>query len=268
MSRFPIASALLIALLAVAAPAAAQPLPAPTASTSPASSGTDVELRERTARLDEALKARQDDIQRLSDAQAKLKERLDGFWTALLTVLGVLSAALLGAIRFYFPRMTKRIVEEGRHEIVKSVVAELLKEEPARLTKRFAAQRDEIARLILAKDRPLLLLGDAPEKERIRGMLERVGYTQFVDKAFKAGLIVLVGKETCETEAKELLAKKAFARGPKPMVLYTGTARMDDALLAELNQVTLAVTANMPSTAVAHVSALSALTQTLSDTTE
>lgn len=267
----------LSATLLLLAGAAGAQTPAPPPSSLPAAapaSPVEVQLRERLAHVEEALKARQDEAKRLQDEQAKLRDRLDGvkerqdtFWTPFgpgLAVVGGMGAVVAGILvwlfGFYFPRIREAIIERGREGLISASLEELAKD--ARLVELMEAHRDEIARVVLARDARIVIEGDDDARKELRNLLSRSGYRRFIDKAEHADVLVLIGKETCERRAREILAAGSPSR-PVPVVLYTGPEFMDKQVLADLNEVTLVVPATTRGTVVAEVGTLAALTARL-----
>ena len=142
------------------------------------------------------------------------------------------------------------------------MIDEILKDEPARIARLFAAQREEIARLVQAKDSRVWLEGETETCTQLREMLNKAGYTNEARDAHEADVIVLVGRETCEMRSRALLKDGAFSTGLKPLVLYTGADRITNKqLLTDLDAATLVVIANFPVTAVMHLATLAALTR-------
>ena len=227
--------------------------PAPTASAAP----SDAELRERIARLEENLKARQEESK-------KMQETIDGFWARIGGLLTAFASVVGVAGGVFFWRLRKSI---GEKHITQAILDEVYKNDVARFTRLFRAQRDEIAGLVLAKDSRIHLEGDdSNDVDRIRAMLTKRGFTNTQATIADADLVVLLGIQKCEAMAKGELPKMLKKR-PMPVVFYTGESRMKAHLLADINELTLAVTANFPSTVITQVAALATLTQSLESET-
>ena len=268
-------TALLVFQVILGAPAALAQSPvasaAPVPSTAPAhpvaNGPDDAAIRERLARLEEGMKARQDEGKRADDAQTKLKDRLDGAWPASWTAVSTALTTMLAWVAFIFayafPRLRKDIESRGRQAIVEAAVETLLKEDSVRMTAMFEAYRKTIIKIVMAKDRAVLLLGEDDEKPRIKAMLEAIGHSKFVESAADAGLIMLVGDVACVDQIAEV-EKSVREQGDmsKVVVLFT-RERFDMKLAAGLNSIATVALANFPATAVNQLATLGMTTQRL-----
>jgi hypothetical protein len=273
-----------VTLLHLAEPAMAEPAPPGTAAPALTQLGvppSEAELRDRATRLEASLKASQEEIKRLGDEHVKLRERLDGvkekqdgFWTpfgpglgVIIGVLAFVAGVLFTVFGLVLPRIRKSLVEDGLPGLVKSAVAAL--QEGSGLPRLLEAHREEITRVVLAKDVCIRIEGDEEESTLLHELLLKRGYAKCrygvnAGNDTEAEVVVLVGLDTCNTRGRELLPK--LEHDQKPVLLYTGPRRMEDTLLSELNKATLAIPANTLGTALAHLGALAAMTRRVSET--
>jgi hypothetical protein len=269
--------ALLFAASLVAAVSAAQtdtaPAPSPPAASSqppsqadarsatPPSSSADVSLHVLTGKLEERLKEAE---KKQTEAGKQLDElRSTADHIKIVGLIAVPFLLLLGGFAFF--QLKKDISERGLRGLVEAAVDKLLTHDKARMTRLFEEYRKTIVRVVMAKHRPVLLLGGGDDRSTVERMLGELGYTKFVDKVADADLVMVIGEDACKRETSAL-AKEILNGGKldKAVVLLTPTM-LDRKLTEELSRVAIVSFANFPATAVNHLVTLGMTTQRVDD---
>lgn len=233
----------------------------------------DSALRERVAKLEERLATQRRDADRMEADLGKLKDQHDELVTFKNNAFFYLSGAatvivaLFGSIvAFFYSRLKQRIEKDGGPKaIVDAVMEKLYAEDAAKFTRLFEQHRNELARVIMARDQPIAFVGEHEDSELIKDMLKRVGYDHFVDDTAKAKLaIVFCESETFGDLVDKLLEEMKANRLPRRLVLYSaGGKHLNSAKVRDLNTWATAIAANMPATAATQLATLAALGQSV-----
>jgi hypothetical protein len=269
--------ALLFAALLVAAASAAQPdiapAPSPPAASSPPTSQpaaqsaapsshpADLSLHVLTGKLEERLKEAE-------EKQVEAGKQLDELRSTAdhIKIVGLVAVPFLLALGgFAFWKLKNDLKERGLQALVEAAVDKLLTHDKARMTRLFEEYRKTIVRVVMAKHRPVLLLGGGDDRSTVERMLGELGYTKLVDKVADADLVMVIGEDACKREPSAL-AKEILDHGKldKAVVLFTPTT-LDRKLTEELSRVAIVTFANFPATAVNHLVTLGMTTQRVDD---
>lgn len=228
----------------------------------PGAAVTDGALRERVAKLEERCETQRQYAEKTQAELADTKKQLEELSRTAYIATGILTF-VVGALAFLLGRVKTRVEKDGPKAIVDSVIEKLYAEDAERFMRLFRQHRNELVRVIMARDQPIAFIGSHEDHERIKDSLKTIGYEGIVDSPAKAKIaIVFCEQGTFPKYAEELAKDVKTQRIPKRLVLYSaGGVQLKPESVRELNRWAMAVPATSPTTAATQTATLAALAQ-------
>ena len=240
-------------------------------SAAPPGQDADGALRERIVKLEERLETQRQTMDRMQTDLTKVKDQNDDLTTfknnAVYYFSGAMTVivALFGGLAwFFYGRLQDRIEKDGGTKvIVDAVLDALYADDTAKFTRIFEQHRNELVRVIMAREQSIAFVGEHKERELIKKILKRMGYKTFVKDTAKAKLAVVFCEQATFPElAKQLEDDIRAHHLPRRLVLYSaGGKHLDPTLVSNLNTWATVIPANMPATVASQVATLAALAQ-------